>query len=407
MFEKFTSQARQVVVLAQEEARLLQHNYIGTEHLLLGLLDQGDVAAAAGLSADQVRARVEEAVGRGQREASGHIPFTPPAKKTLEQAMLEAKEIGDGTIGVEHLLLGLLRQTDSAAVRVVTGLGADPGEIRRRVLAAPPAGSAGPSPVTHVTAMTSSMPAPGPLRAFARAVPVLERYARVVDPRPVAGRDAEIERLRQVISRRTRNSAVLVGSPGAGRRAVAEGFASSSGAKVYAVDFALVAVGADTRAEAEWRITALLAALRDAVVLTEELAPFEGLPGDHGPLLAVFVRAALERQELQLITTSSPDAYEKLDPRLSHLLQKVAVSTPSAPAAAEMLAAVRPRYEAHHDVRIDDAALPLCATLAAEHLGTLPASATHLLDEACAGAAGTDRVVAEADVRAALKRLRS
>ncbi|WP_433383157.1 Clp protease N-terminal domain-containing protein [Actinoplanes sp. CA-142083] len=403
MFEKFTDRARQAVVLAQEEARLLQHNYIGTEHLLLGLLDQGDVDAVVGLSAEQVRARIEETVGRGQEPASGHIPFTPLVKKALEQSMRESMQIGDGMIDAEHLLLGVLRQADSVAVRVVTELGADPEEIRRRVLDAPgpPAGTSGLSPTMRV------MTPPGPLRGFARAVPVLERYARGVETQPVAGRDAEIARLGQVISRRTRNSAVLVGAPGSGRRAVAAGFASSFEGKVYAVDFALVAAGADSRAEAESRITALLTALRGAVVLTEELAPFEGLPGDHGPLLGVFVRAALERQELQLITTASPAAYENLDPRLAHLLQKVEVSTPSAPAAAEMLAAARPRYEAHHDVRIDDAALSLCATLASEHLGTLPASATHLLDEACAGAAGTDRVVAEADVRAALKRLRS
>ncbi|MFI5891597.1 Clp protease N-terminal domain-containing protein [Actinoplanes sp. NPDC051513] len=397
MFEKFTDRARQAVVLAQEEARLLQHNYIGTEHLLLGLLDQGDAEAAVGFSAEQVRAQIEETVGRGQEPASGHVPFTPLVKKALEQAMREAMQIGDGTIGAEHLLLGVLRQADSVAVRLITELGGDLEEIRRRAA----------SPAVRVMAATTSMPSPGPLHAFARAVPVMERYARTLDPQPVTGREAEIARLAQVLSRRTRNSAVLVGAPGAGRRAVAEGFAAASGRQLRVVDFALVAVGADSRAEAEWRITALLTALRDAVVLTEELAPFEGMPRDHGPLLGAFVQAALDRQELQLITTASPAAYENLDPRLSYLLQKVEVSTPSAPAATEMLAAARPRFEAHHDVRIDDAALSLCATLASEHLGTLPASATHLLDEACAGAAGTDRVVAEADVRAALKRLRA
>src|SRR5690349_19334076 len=196
MFEKFSGQARQAVVLAQEEARLLQHDYIGTEHLLLGLLAQLSSPGPAGLTREQVREQVEASIGRGPGPASGHIPFTPPAKKSLEQAMRESLQLGDTVIGVDHLLLGVLRQPDGAAARLVTELGADPEEIRRRVLAAHAASSASetgtPSAAepgatsasgsafatTRVGAPTPVMPPPVPLRAAARRQSVLARYAR-------------------------------------------------------------------------------------------------------------------------------------------------------------------------------------------------------------------------------------
>jgi ATP-dependent Clp protease ATP-binding subunit ClpC len=440
MFEKFTGQARQVVVLAQEEARLLKHNYIGTEHLLLGVLAQLRDTGAAGLTREQVREQIETSIGRGHGPASGHVPFTPRAKKSLEQAMRESIKLGEAMIGPDHLLLGVLRQTDGAAVQMITELGGDPEEIRRRVLAAhtPSAGGETGQPsaggetgqvettrvtTTQVGTGAPAMPAPAPLRAGARAQIVLARYTRSLNEAaragildPVAGRDAEIGRLTQVLSRRARNNAILVGEPGAGRHAIAMGLAQRlaggplAGRKLYEVEFELLAIGADSRAEAESRATALLAALAGAIIVTDELQPFEGLPDDRGPLLAGFLRAALERRELQLITTATPGSYRALierDPRLTLVAQAVEVPTPSTAAATEMLAATRSRFEEHHDVRIDDAAMALAATLASEHLGTLPAAATDLLDEACAGAAGTDRVVAEADIRAALKRLRA
>lgn len=431
MFEKFTGQARQVVVLAQEEARLLKHNYIGTEHLLLGLLAQLRGTDTAGLTREQVREQIETSIGRGHGPASGHVPFTPRAKKSLEQAMRESIKLGESTIGPDHLLLGVLRQTDGAAVRMITELGGDPEEIRRRVLAAHTPSAAEESGQVETTRVAttqlgtgaSAMPVPAPLRAGARAHVVLARYTRSLNEAvhggildPVAGRDAEIGRLTQVLSRRARNNAILVGEPGAGRHAIAMGLAQGlaggplAGRKLYEVEFGLLAIGADSRAEAESRVTALLAALAGAIIVTEDLQPFEGLPDDRGPLLAEFLRAALERRELQLITTATPASYRALidrDPRLTLVAQVIEVPTPTAAAATEMLAATRSRFERHHDVRIDDAAMALAATLAAEHLGTLPAAATDLLDEACAGAAGTDRVVAEADIRAALKRLRA
>ena len=402
MFEKFTDRSRQVVVLAQEEARLLAHNYIGTEHLLLGLIDQGDGLAAdalasCGLLADRVRAEIET-IGRGPEPPGGHIPFTPMLKQSLAQAMREALRHGDGTIGTEHLLLGLLRREDNAAVKVITALGGDPSQIRDRVLElsakqAPVPPEAATTLAPPDAAATTLAPSPTPLR-----VPPLERYARLLKPGPVVARDAEIERLRQVLSRRTRNNAILVGEAGAGRRAVAEGL----GRQLYEVDFALIAAGAADRGEAEWRVVSLLHAIRSrrAIVLTAELSPFEGLPGEFGPLLGAFVRAALERQELQLISTATPAAYRDLiarDPRLAAVVQAVEVSTPGAAAAVEMVTAARPRLEEHHHVRIPDPVVELAVGLAT---GTLPASAIDLLDEACSRRRGD--TVDEEDVRAAL-----
>jgi ATP-dependent Clp protease ATP-binding subunit ClpC len=423
MFEKFTDRARQVVVLAQEEARLLAHDHIGTEHVLLAVADQGDGVAAsalaeAGLTPDAIRREIETSIGRGSAPASGHIPFTPRVKKSLEYAMREAFKQGDGTIAPAHLLLGILRLGDNEAIRLIAKSGHDPARIRARVVEL---GAAEPTPPP---------PAPPGLSlqlGLTRAAPALDRYARGLDEAarlgrlsPVAGRDDEIARLIRVLSRRTRNNAILTGEPGSGRLAVAEGLAqliargeaprNLMDKKLYVVEFGLIAVGASDRAEAEWRVTSLLAAIReraDAIVVTEELAPFAGMPGDHGGLLGTFVRSAMERQELQLISTATPSVLrEQLtrDPRLAAVVQRVAVDTPDNSGAVEMLAASRLRLEQHHHVRIDPELLPLVVSLAAE-VGTLPAAAIDLLDEACAGAPESSSI-GEAQVRAAVARLR-
>jgi len=423
MFEKFTDRARQVVVLAQEEARLLQHNYIGTEHVLLAVADVGDgpaaeTLAALGLTPDAIRAEIETTIGRGAEPPGGHIPFTPRVKKSLEHAMREAMKYGDSTIAPAHLLLGILRQGDNAAVRLITKMGHDPQLIRTRVFELSTA-EPGPAP-----------PVPPPVSAtigLARAVPPLDRYARGLDEAarlgrlsPVAGRDDEIARLIRVLSRSTRNNAILTGEPGSGRLAVAEGLAqliargetppNLKDKKLYVVEFGLIAAGAADRAEAEWRVTSLLTAIRergDVIAVTEELAPFAGMPGDHGGVLGAFVRSALERQELQLISTATPPVLgEQLtrDPRLAAVVQRVAVEAPDVSGAVEMLEATRLRFAEHHHVRIDPDLLNVVVSLAAE-LGTLPASALDLLDEACAGA-GESGVLGEADVRDAVARLR-
>ncbi|MCU7727301.1 hypothetical protein ODJ79_26525 [Actinoplanes sp. KI2] len=422
MFEKFTDRARQVVVLAQEEARLLSHNYIGTEHLLLGVADLRDVVAApvlteAGLTPEAFRREIETTIGRGMDPPGGHIPFTPRVKKSLELAMRQAMKHGDGTIAPHHLLLGILTQHDSAAVRLITKMGHDPDRLRARVLERSATDPAPPPAVPPLAA---------PL-GLARAVPALDRYARSLDEAarldrlsPVAGRDDEIARLIRVLSRRTRNNAILTGEPGSGRLAVAEGLAQLIArgeaprhlrdSKLYIVEFGLLAMGASDRAEAEWRVTSLLTSIRergDAIVVTEELAPFAGMPGDHGGLLGAFVRAAMERRELQLISTATPAALrEQLtrDPRLAAVVQRVTVDVPDVARAVQMLEGTRLRLVEHHHVRIDPELLPLVVSLAAE-LGTLPAAAIDLLDEACAGAPESSSIGA-AQVREAVARVR-
>jgi ATP-dependent Clp protease ATP-binding subunit ClpC len=420
MFEKFTDRARQAIVLSQEEARLLSHNYIGTEHLLLGLLgpldQRGDAASslmAAGLTAESVRKHVEGIVGVGKKQPDGHIPFTPRLKKSLEQAMRESLRLGHGSIGAEHLLLGLLRQSESVGVRVITELGADPDQIRAQVLERlsthPPSEADTPASVTRVAG--EALSSPRPLRGFAPAVPALDRFGRILDASalsPVAGREAEVARVVRVLSRQSRNNVALLGAPGSGRTAIASAVAKLiadgsaprplRGKKLYAVDFGLVTTGIEDRGDIERRVTMLLAeirARREVIVLTRDLAPFTG-----SPVVAAFVRSALARQELRLVTTGTADAWPD---DLADLFQVVQVATPTVDEAVVMLGALRPRYEEHHGVRITDAALGAAARLAP---GVLPGAAADLLDSACAlvsspSAAGRD--VGEDDIRRALE----
>ncbi|WP_051807657.1 Clp protease N-terminal domain-containing protein [Actinoplanes subtropicus] len=426
MFEKFTDRARQVVVLAQEEARLLSHNYIGTEHVLLAVADQSDdvgasVLADAGLTREALRAEIETTIGRGQAPASGHVPFTPRAKKSLELAMREAMKYDD-MITPTHLLLGLLRQGDCAAVRLITKMGQDPQRLRARVVELSTPEPAPPPPPARLSG-SSLAPAMG----LARPMPALDRYARNLDEaarqgrlNPVTGRDEEIAGLARVLSRHTRNNAILTGEPGSGRLAVAEGLAqliargeapqNLKDKRLYVVEFGLIAAGAADHAEAERRVIALLTSIRErgrTIVVTEELAPFAGMPGDHGGLFGAFVRSAMERQELQLISTATPSALrEQLarDPRLAAVVQRVTVEAPDQASAVAMLESTRLRLAEHHHVRIDPELLKVVVALAVD-LGTLPASAIDLLDEACAGSA-ENSAIGEAEVREAAARLR-
>ncbi|WP_433292370.1 Clp protease N-terminal domain-containing protein [Actinoplanes sp. CA-030573] len=418
MFEKFTDRARRVVVLSQEEARLLTHDYIGTEHLLLGVIASGGdaarVLADAGVTAEPVRQEIIATIGLGSEPPGGHIPFTPPLKRSIEQAMREALRLGHLVIDAEHLLLGVLRQSDGAAVQILGKLGADPDELRRQVIATMAASSPDPSTALGASAAAgAAAPGPGagaagasvpaaatasapfpftrPLRGFAPAVPALDRFGRGIDPgalSPVVGRDAEVTRVVQILSRRERNNVALIGAPGSGRMAIATAVAGliAGGAAphplryktLYAVDFALVPAGAEGRVETERRMALLLAeihARRDLIVVTADFAPFGG-----DPLVAAFVRSALARGDLQMITTGSATNAD-----ISALFQQVEVVTPSAAEAVAMLEAIRPGLAAHHGVEIEDAALAAAAELAA---GVLPGAAVDLLDEACARSGG-------------------
>ncbi|HEX6381044.1 MAG TPA: Clp protease N-terminal domain-containing protein, partial [Acidimicrobiia bacterium] len=230
MFERFTDRARRVVVLAQEEARLLNHNYIGTEHILLGLIHEGEgVAAKAleslGISLEAVRAQVEEIIGQGGSSPSGHIPFTPRAKKVLELSLREALQLGHNYIGTEHILLGLIREGEGVAAQVLVKLGADLSRVRQQVIQLLSGYAGQKEPSTSGPGATEAAPTGSlVLDQFGRNLAQLAREKKLD---PVIGRDKEIERVMQVLSRRTKNNPVLGGEPGVGKTACVEGLAQA------------------------------------------------------------------------------------------------------------------------------------------------------------------------------------
>ena len=290
MFERFTDRARRVVVLAQEEARMLNHNYIGTEHILLGLIHEGEgVAAKAlealGISLEAVRSQVEEIIGQGQQAPSGHIPFTPRAKKVLELSLREALQLGHNYIGTEHILLGLIREGEGVAAQVLVKLGADLNRVRTQVISLL-------SGYQGKEAATSGAPAEGTpstslvLDQFGRN---LTQAAREGKLDPVIGRDKEIERVMQVLSRRTKNNPVLIGEPGVGKTAIVEGLAQSivkgdvpetlKDKHVYSLDLGALVAGSRYRGDFEERLKKVLKEIRtrgDIILFIDEIHTLVG-----------------------------------------------------------------------------------------------------------------------------------
>ena len=402
MFERFTDRARRVVVLAQEEARMLNHNYIGTEHILLGLIHEGEgVAAKAleslGISLEAVRQQVEEIIGQGQQAPSGHIPFTPRAKKVLELSLREALQLGHNYIGTEHILLGLIREGEGVAAQVLVKLGADLNRVRQQVIqllsgyqGKEPATAGGPAEGTPSTSLV--------LDQFGRN---LTQAAREGKLDPVIGREKEIERVMQVLSRRTKNNPVLIGEPGVGKTAVVEGLAQAivkgevpetlKDKQLYTLDLGALVAGSRYRGDFEERLKKVLKEIRtrgDIILFIDEIHTLVGAGAAEGAIdAASILKPMLARGELQTIGATTLDEYRKhleKDAALERRFQPIQVAEPSLAHTIEILKGLRDRYEAHHRVSITDAALVAAASLADRYISDrfLPDKAIDLIDEA-------------------------
>jgi ATP-dependent Clp protease ATP-binding subunit ClpC len=401
MFERFTDRARRVVVLAQEEARMLNHNYIGTEHILLGLIHEGEGVAAKSLESldiklEQVRSQVEEIIGPGQQAPSGHIPFTPRAKKVLELSLREALQLGHNYIGTEHILLGLIREGEGVAAQVLVKLGADLNRVRQQVIqllsgyqGKEPA-QAGPAEGTPSTSLV--------LDQFGRN---LTQAAREGSLDPVIGREKEIERVMQVLSRRTKNNPVLIGEPGVGKTAVVEGLAQNivrgevpetlKDKQIYSLDLGALVAGSRYRGDFEERLKKVLKEIRtrgDIVLFIDEIHTLVGAGAAEGAIdAASILKPMLARGELQTIGATTLDEYRKhieKDAALERRFQPIQVAEPTLAHSIEILKGLRDRYESHHKVTITDAALVSAATLADRYINDrfLPDKAIDLIDEA-------------------------
>jgi ATP-dependent Clp protease ATP-binding subunit ClpC len=403
MFERFTDRARRVVVLAQEEARMLSHNYIGTEHILLGLIHEGEgVAAKAleslGISLEAVRSQVEEIIGQGQQAPSGHIPFTPRAKKVLELSLREALQLGHNYIGTEHILLGLIREGEGVAAQVLVKLGADLNKVRQQVIQLL-SGYQGKEPTTAGGATTEGAPSSSlVLDQFGRNYTQSAREAKLD---PVIGRETEIERVMQVLSRRTKNNPVLIGEPGVGKTAIVEGLAQQivrgdvpetlKDKQIYSLDLGALVAGSRYRGDFEERLKKVLKEIRtrgDIVLFIDEIHTLVGAGAAEGAIdAASILKPMLARGELQTIGATTLDEYRKYvekDAALERRFQPIQVAEPSIAHTIEILKGLRDRYEAHHRVTITDAALVNAAQMADRYISDrfLPDKAIDLIDEA-------------------------
>ena len=405
MFERFTDRARRVVVLAQEEARLLNHNYIGTEHILLGLIHEGEgVAAKAleslGISLEAVRAQVEEIIGHGGAAPSGHIPFTPRAKKVLELSLREALQLGHNYIGTEHILLGLIREGEGVAAQVLVKLGADLSRVRQQVIQLL-SGYAGAKEGAPQGAGGSGQEQPSGSLVLDQFGRNLTQLARDKKLDPVIGREKEIERVMQVLSRRTKNNPVLIGEPGVGKTAIVEGLASDivqgdvpetiQGKQLYTLDLGALVAGSRYRGDFEERLKKVLKEIRtrgDIILFIDELHTLVGAGAAEGAIdAASILKPMLARGELQTIGATTLDEYRKhleKDAALERRFQPIKVEEPTVAHTIEILKGLRDHYETHHRVTITDQALVAAANLADRYISDrhLPDKAIDLIDEA-------------------------
>ncbi|MEA5075798.1 MAG: ATP-dependent Clp protease ATP-binding subunit [Coriobacteriia bacterium] len=402
MFERFTEKARRVVVYAQEEAKKLNQNYIGTEHLLLGLIREDDGIAAKALESldialDDVREQVEELIGEGTYVPTGHIPFTPRAKKVLELSLREALQLGHNYIGTEHILLGLIREGEGVAAQVLLNLGADLEKVRSAVL-------------QLLSGYYGKQTEPSEERRGSRGGEgsLLDEFGRNLTEAatsgkldPVVGRGQEIERVMQILSRRTKNNPVLIGEPGVGKTAVVEGLAQQiadgqvpetiTDKQLYTLDLAALVAGSKYRGEFEERLKKVMKEIRergDVILFVDEMHTLVGAGAAEGAIdAASIVKPALARGELQTIGATTLDEYRKYvekDPALERRFQPIMVGEPSVPETVEILRGLRDRYEDHHGVTITDSAIEAAAQLSARYISDrfLPDKAIDLIDEA-------------------------
>ena len=403
MFERFTDRARRVVVLAQEEARLLNHNYIGTEHILLGLIHEGEgVAAKAleslGISLEAVRSQVEEIIGQGGTSPSGHIPFTPRAKKVLELSLREALQLGHNYIGTEHILLGLIREGEGVAAQVLVKLGADLARVRQQVIQL----------LSGFSGSKEAAPTGSGSEGAGQGSVVLDQFGRnltqmAADGKldPVIGRDKEIERVMQVLSRRSKNNPVLIGEPGVGKTAIVEGLAQQivagnvpdtiANKQLYTLDLGALVAGSRYRGDFEERLKKVLKEIKtrgDIILFIDELHTLVGAGAAEGAIdAASILKPMLARGELQTVGATTLDEYRKhleRDAALERRFQPIKVEAPEVGHTIEILKGLRERYEAHHRVTITDQALVAAANLADRYIADrhLPDKAIDLVDEA-------------------------
>ena len=417
MFERFTDRARRVVVLAQEEARNLNHNYIGTEHILLGLIHEGEgVAAQAleamGISLESVREQVEEIIGQGTEAPSGHIPFTPRAKKVLEYSLREALQLGHNYIGTEHILLGLIREGDGVAAQVLTNLGADLPSVCQQVIQLLNGYQGGTPAAENVqepaaAAVAASAPSRGRggtpstslvLDQFGRNLTAAAREGKLD---PVIGREKEIERIMQVLCRRTKNNPCLIGEPGVGKTAVVEGLALAiahddvpdilANKQLYSLDLSSMVAGSRYRGDFEERMKKVLKEITqrgDIIIFIDEIHTLVGAGAAEGSIDAAnILKPRLSRGEIQCIGATTMDEYHKhieKDAALERRFQPIQVPEPTQEMAIEILKGLRDRYEQHHKVTITDAAIASAVDLSARYITDryLPDKAIDLIDEA-------------------------
>ncbi|MEB3300578.1 MAG: ATP-dependent Clp protease ATP-binding subunit [Cyanobacteriota bacterium] len=398
MFERFTEKAIKVIMLAQEEARRLGHNFVGTEQILLGLIGEGTGVAAKvlksmGVNLKDARVEVEKIIGRGSGFVAVEIPFTPRAKRVLELSLEEARQLGHNYIGTEHLLLGLIREGEGVAARVLENLGVDLAKVRTQVI--------------RMLGETAEVAAGGSSKGSTKT-PTLDEFGSNLTQLaaeskldPVVGRQNEIDRVIQILGRRTKNNPVLIGEPGVGKTAIAEGLAQriTSGEvpdiledkRVLTLDIGLLVAGTKYRGEFEERLKKIMEEIRTAgnvILVIDEVHTLIGAGAAEGAIDAAnILKPALARGELQCIGATTLDEYRKhieRDAALERRFQPVMVGEPSVDDTIEILRGLRERYEQHHRLKIADEALVAAATLGDRYISDrfLPDKAIDLIDEA-------------------------